>query len=98
FAAATDHRYLRIGHVLDFTNKALESLDVAGWDAAEPLLPSLATEYAEAERMEESNSWRHPGDVVAIVERACAELPVAAPAGAGAWDGGDELVATVLRD
>src|SRR5262249_41644006 len=30
FAAATDHRYIQIGHVLDFTNKALESLDTAG--------------------------------------------------------------------
>src|SRR5919206_125392 len=26
FAAATDHRYIRTGHVLDFTNKALEEL------------------------------------------------------------------------
>ena len=33
FAAATDHRYLDIGHPLDFTNKALEALDVAGWNA-----------------------------------------------------------------
>jgi nitrite reductase/ring-hydroxylating ferredoxin subunit len=69
FAAATDHRYLRTGHVLDFTNKALESLDAAGWDLAEPVLASLATEYATASRMEESNAWRHPVDVVAIVER-----------------------------
>jgi nitrite reductase/ring-hydroxylating ferredoxin subunit len=77
FAAATDHRYVRIGHVLDFTNKALESLDVAGWDRglAEIVLASLATEYAEADRMEESNSWRHPVDVVAILERAFAVLP-----------------------
>src|SRR3712207_8729764 len=30
FAAATDHRYLDVGHVLDFTNKSLEALDVAG--------------------------------------------------------------------
>ena len=33
FSAATDHRYLQIGHVLDFTNKALEALDQAGWQA-----------------------------------------------------------------
>jgi nitrite reductase/ring-hydroxylating ferredoxin subunit len=30
FAAATDHRYLDGGHTLDFVNKALEALDVAG--------------------------------------------------------------------
>jgi len=77
FSAATDHRYIRIGHVLDFTNKALESLDIVGWDRglAEAVLASLATEYAEADRMEESNSWRHPVDVVAILERAFAVLP-----------------------
>ena len=28
FAAATDHRYIQIGHPLDFTNKAFETLDV----------------------------------------------------------------------
>ena len=77
FAAATDHRYLRTGHVLDFTNKALESLDAVGWDRdlAERVLASLATQYAEADRMEESNAWRHPVDVVAIVERASETLP-----------------------
>jgi nitrite reductase/ring-hydroxylating ferredoxin subunit len=79
FAAATDHRYIRTGHVLDFTDKALESLDTVGWDRglAETVLASLATEYAEADRMEESNSWRHPVDVVAILERAFETLPSA---------------------
>ncbi len=77
FAAATDHRYIRTGHVLDFTNKALESLDAVGWDRdlAERVLASLATEYAVADRMEESNAWRHPVDVVAIVEDAFDRLP-----------------------
>ena len=36
FAAATDHRYLQIGHVADFTNKALEALDLAGWEIPAP--------------------------------------------------------------
>ena len=77
FSAATDHRYIRTGHVLDFTNKALESLDLVGWEhsVAEPVLASLATQYAEADRMEESNAWRHPVDVVAILERAFGQLP-----------------------
>src|SRR5581483_3353765 len=74
FSAATDHRYIRTGHVLDFTSKALEALDVAGWELAEPVLASLATEYAIAARMEESNAWRHPVDVVAIVEAAFERL------------------------
>ena len=52
------------GHALDFVNKALETLDVAGWDLAEPVLSSLARGLADASRMEESNAWRHPVDLV----------------------------------
>lgn len=77
FAAATDHRYLQVGHVLDFTNKALEALDAAGWELAGPVLPSLVSAYARARRMEESNAWRHPVDLVAILERAFEALPEA---------------------
>src|SRR5206468_1211104 len=48
FAAATDHRYLDGGHTLDFVNKALEALDVAGWEHAEAVLGSLPVELASA--------------------------------------------------
>ena len=48
YAAATDHRYLTTGHVLDFTTKSLEALDHAGWEHAEVVLGSLARLYAEA--------------------------------------------------
>jgi nitrite reductase/ring-hydroxylating ferredoxin subunit len=75
FPAATDHRFIDIGHPLDFTNKAFEALDVAGWDYAEPALASLVATYAAAERMEESNEWRHPIDLVALLESAFVELP-----------------------
>lgn len=81
FAAATDHRFIQTGHVLDFTNKAFEALDIAGWDRAEGVLASLATAYATADRMEESNEWRHPVDLVAIVEAAADVLPAALEAG-----------------
>jgi nitrite reductase/ring-hydroxylating ferredoxin subunit len=101
FAAATDHRYLRLGHVLDFTNKALEGLDAAGWQYAEPVLASLATEYAQADRMEESNEWRHPIDLVVILESAFEELAAAVEAGRrrrGSWPGRDELVPALLDE
>ncbi|NJM68595.1 MAG: Rieske 2Fe-2S domain-containing protein, partial [Acaryochloris sp. RU_4_1] len=75
FAAATDHRFLDGGHTLDFTNKALEALDLAGWQQAEAILPSLVRGYTEAERMEESSAWRSPVDLVAILERAFSQLP-----------------------
>ena len=78
FAAATDHRFIGGGHTLDFTNKALEALDIVGWNDKElvaSVLSSLVSGYADAERMEESSSWRHPIDLVAILENAFKELP-----------------------
>lgn len=83
FAAATDHRYIQGGHVLDFTNKAFEALDIAGWEYAEMALTSLARSYAAADRMEESNAWRNPVDLVAILETAFERLPSAVKSGRG---------------
>jgi nitrite reductase/ring-hydroxylating ferredoxin subunit len=77
FSAATDHRYLDSGHVLDFTNKAFEALDIVGWDLAEQILTSLVALYAQATRMEERSSWRHPIDVVALLNDCFDKLPAA---------------------
>jgi hypothetical protein len=99
FAAATDHRYLDGGHTLDFVNKALEALDVAGWDRAEAVLASLPVQLAFAERMEEANAWRNPVDLVALLEDAFARLPESVAEGAarrGSWNGRAALVDTVL--
>jgi nitrite reductase/ring-hydroxylating ferredoxin subunit len=100
FAAATDHRYLDGGHTLDFVNKALESLDAAGWERAEAVLGSLPAQLAGAERMEESNEWRNPVDLVRLLENAFPELPAALGAGRarrGDWGGRAALVTTVLE-
>ena len=99
FAAATDHRYLDVGHVLDFTNKALESLDVAGWSYAEVVLSSLAQGYTGATRMEESNSWRNPVDLVQILEDAFGQLPDALERGQDRgrrWESHEELASLLL--
>src|SRR5438034_2234470 len=101
FAAATDHRYLDGGHTLDFVNKGLEALDLAGWDRAEAVLASLPAQLAGAERMEESNSWRNPVDLVALVEDASRRLPDALGAASdlrAGWSGRGALVATLLED
>jgi nitrite reductase/ring-hydroxylating ferredoxin subunit len=101
FAAATDHRYLDVGHVLDFTNKAFEALDVAGWSCAEPVLASLAQGYAGAARMEESNSWRNPVDLVEILEGAVEQLPEALESGRGLrgrWVGLEEIAPVLLGE
>ncbi|MBO3458968.1 Rieske (2Fe-2S) protein [Aetokthonos hydrillicola Thurmond2011] len=101
FTAATDHRYIDVGHVIDFTNKALEALDATNWQDADSVLSSLVAEYASAERMEESNSWRYPVDLVAILNDAFAELPAALEVGRDhrlTWVGRDELVTVLLGD
>jgi nitrite reductase/ring-hydroxylating ferredoxin subunit len=97
FAAATDHRYIQGGHSLDFVNTALETLDGIGWEAAEPALASLASGLAEAERMEEANAWRHPVDLVAILEAAFDGLPTELKARPG-WAGRDQLVPVLLGE
>ena len=110
FAAATDHRYLDVGHVLDFTNKALEALDSAGWDnynnkdLVESVLSSLVSEYANAERMEESNSWRYPIDLIDILEKAFKKLPAVLENGRREqsekkkWNQRNQLLTVLLGD
>ncbi len=103
FAAATDHRYLDGGHTLDFSNKAFEALDHAGWDLAEPVLASLARGYATGDRMEESNSWRNPVNLVAILEAAFEHISDALALGRRASRssdqfGRDALVPVILGD
>ena len=101
FAAATDHRYLDIGHVLDFTNKALEALDATEWEQAAVVLSSLVRGYAHAERMEEANAWRYPIDLVAILETAFEDLEATLSRGKeqqSTWQGEEELVKVLLGE
>lgn len=81
FAAATDHRYIDIGHPLDFVNKAFEGLDIAGWDYAEMALTALVPGLARADRMEESNQWRYPIDLIEILDATFAQLTDAVETG-----------------
>lgn len=101
FAAATDHRYLDAGHTLDFINKALEALELVDWQGAEAVLASLVSGLANATRMEESNAWRYPVDLVAILESAFEQLPAALEKGQsrrGSWSGREPLIPILLGD
>jgi nitrite reductase/ring-hydroxylating ferredoxin subunit len=69
-AAVTDHVFLDEGHTLDFTNKAVEALAVAGPEAAGLVLTSLVGQTCRADRAEESSEWRHPHDLAGLVEQA----------------------------
>ena len=95
FTAVTDHRYIQIGHPADFTNKAFEALDIVGWEYAQPVLTSLVMGYAQASRMEESNAWRHPIDLIAILEQAFERLPDVVAVGENiskVWNGRNDLI------
>lgn len=101
FSAATDHRYLDGGHILDFTNKAFEVLEAVGWDMAEGILPSLVPLYARATRMEERSSWRHPVDLSKILDRSFKEIPSSLELGKkkrGSWKVDKSFIDTLLGD
>jgi nitrite reductase/ring-hydroxylating ferredoxin subunit len=68
FAAVTDHVFVDGGHTLDFTNKAFECLDLVGRDTAPDVLPTLVRQTAAAARAEETFPWRHPRDLVELLD------------------------------
>lgn len=99
FTVVTDHRYVDVGHSLDFTNKALEALDATNWQNAELVLTSLVSGYAKAARMEEFRSWRAPVDLVTILQQAFEALPTALAEGKNqreTWSNHDSLVSILL--
>jgi nitrite reductase/ring-hydroxylating ferredoxin subunit len=101
FSAATDRRYLDSGHVLDFTNKAFEALDIAGWDLAGQVLTSLVALYAQATRMEERSSWRDPLDIIALLNDRFDKLPAVLEKGKQSptiWKGSQAMVEILLGD
>ena len=101
FSAATDFRYIDVGHPLDFTNKAFEALDIVGWEQAEAVLTSLVPGYASARRMEESNAWRNPIDLIDLLGEARAQVADALATGMpqrGQWAGRAGLVPVLLSD
>jgi nitrite reductase/ring-hydroxylating ferredoxin subunit len=96
FAAVTDHVFVDGGHTLDFTNKAWEALQQLGTGAAAEVLPTLVRQTAGAQRSEEFSEWRHPHDLVALVDRTVSELADAVDAGDGAG-GFDDVAGLAWR-
>ena len=98
-AAATDHYYRDFSHVMDTLAKAAELLDIIGWEHAADVLPALTSQWAQATREEERNTWHRPENLVAIVASAEAELGTAVDFTAqptGGWD--EDLVEALLGD
>ncbi|MBW3548834.1 MAG: Rieske 2Fe-2S domain-containing protein, partial [Actinobacteria bacterium] len=100
-AAATDHVFLDGGHTLDFTNKAFEALGLLGQDRAAQILPTLVVGTARAGRAEELASWRHPRDLVALIDAAVEDLDGLVADGEaqlGSWDGVAPLAWAILGE
>ncbi|WP_435365001.1 Rieske (2Fe-2S) protein [Haloarchaeobius sp. DYHT-AS-18] len=99
FAAATDHRYLDSGHSFDFVNKAIETLDHVGWDAADDTLASLVERLTAAQRSEELSSWRQPIDLASLLDDAFEDLDDLAASGEGqTWTEPADFQDTLLSD
>ncbi|ELZ78019.1 ferredoxin subunit of nitrite reductase and ring-hydroxylating dioxygenase [Haloferax larsenii JCM 13917] len=97
--AATDHRYVQTGHVLDYVNKAFEALDHVGWDHADTVLPSLVRGLTTAERSEETSSWRRPIDLTGLLDDTFDDLDQHVEAGTGkSWTRPEGMVETLLSD
>jgi len=99
--AVTDRYFADGGHVVDFTNKAFESLDIIGWEHASAILPTVVDQMVSARGSEESNAWRQPIDLVPLCEAAFAELPellAEDKTKRGSWRGHEELAQLLLGD
>ncbi len=99
--AITDRYFADGGHVVDFTNKAFESLEIIGWEHAPAILPSVVDQIVGARGSEESNAWRQPIDLVPLCEAAFAELPELLAEGKtkrGSWRAHEEFAKRLLGD
>ena len=99
-AAATDRHYGDTGHSLDFVNKALEAAELVGHDRALAILPTAIDQMVRARGGEESDSWRHPVDLVALADAAWARVRerLPDPGGAGPYKAHADLAGRLLGD
>ncbi len=99
--AVADRYFADGGHALDFINKGFELLEHIGWEHAATVLPTLVGPLVEARGAEESDSWRHPVDLIPLCEAVFAELPALLAAGAarrGSWSEHRALADALLGD
>jgi nitrite reductase/ring-hydroxylating ferredoxin subunit len=99
YTAATQRFYADGGHLLDFTNKAAELLDLIGWEYAGDILPLVLGQLASARGGEEQGHWRYPVDLVPPLEQAARDLPDLLRQGEGkTWNDERALIRALLSD
>ena len=98
--AATVRVFADTGHALDFINKALECLELIGWEHAPAILPTVVGQMVAARGAEESTAWRQPVDLVALCEEAASQLPELFAAGdrVHGWSDHTALARELLGD
>jgi nitrite reductase/ring-hydroxylating ferredoxin subunit len=72
--AETERTFADTGHSLDFINKALECLDLIGWEKTKVVLPTVVGQMTAARGGEESTEWCQPEDLIALCDTAAPEL------------------------
>jgi nitrite reductase/ring-hydroxylating ferredoxin subunit len=99
-AAETERVFADTGHSLDFINKALECLDMIGWEHAAAVLPTVVGQMVSARGAEESTAWRQPVDLVALCDEAASQLSqlFAASRGVRGWLDHAALAQQLLGD
>jgi len=88
FTAATDRPFADGGHLLDFCNKAMELLELIGWELAPQVLPTLTTQLVSSRGGEESSAWRYPIDLIPLLREAEEHLPEWLKEGQERWQNG----------
>jgi len=96
FTAAVDRPYAGGGHLLDFCNKAFESLDIIGYQHAARVIPSLTSMLASSRGGEEDNAFRHPVDLIPLMKDLSEELPALFKQGDGKTFAGENALADAL--
>src|SRR5262249_11281142 len=99
--AVTDRYFADGGHALDFLQKAFEGIDLVGCQRTDVILPSIVPVLTAARGSEEMDSWRHPVDLVALMDRALRDLSETLRAGRtrrGSWCEHAALGRAVLGD
>ncbi|MGB0371956.1 MAG: Rieske (2Fe-2S) protein [Opitutales bacterium] len=69
FDVVNERIYSSTGHVLDFSNKAMELVELLGEEKAQAFLPILVPSIAQARGAEERSSWRSPVDLIELIHR-----------------------------
>jgi len=90
--STSDRIYADTGHVMDFSNKAFELLEIIGWDHAADVLPTLMPQWAGSRGGEEQDSWHRPVELTELIASFTARVPELLGRGAGrSWNGEAEL-------